>query len=293
MREDFAIIIPSYDRVNVLLNNTLKMLNNYNYNGKIYIVVSDNDPQLNEYKKKIPEEQLFIFHKPDYYDYYDTFFNKKEFNSKLYSLAFIDDKLIDDLNFFMVIDDDINYFVNRYISNGMLKYKKINNNQFNDFLIYYINFLENTIYSCISFLGNYTLFNGIKSDIIEKGYSYNLNAIYLFKKSSKFDFCNVFNEEPSSLHLNTKYNKYEITLPYIFFDMQTSDKDINESTGRFDGGYADLQNKIGNFSYVSSLSLFMCQPNYIKKIVINPKKTICYKDSSNIYPMVVDGRWKK
>ena len=51
MRDDFAIFIPSYDRCEMLIDKTLHMLKKYNYSGKWFVVVDDNDPQLKTYKE--------------------------------------------------------------------------------------------------------------------------------------------------------------------------------------------------------------------------------------------------
>ena len=57
-----AVFIPTYKRAKKVL--TYKTLRDAKYDGKIYLIVSDDDPQIEDYKKKYPTE-VIIFSKED------------------------------------------------------------------------------------------------------------------------------------------------------------------------------------------------------------------------------------
>lgn len=295
MRDDFAIIIPSYNRLDILKKNTLKMLDDYNYTGKWYVVVDDGDPQLEKYKEEIPEDKLKIFHKPDYYDYYDTCYNGKIYNSKLYALAFIQGKLVNDLdlNYYIIIDDDIPHFTIRKAYKNKLISKKLKDYQFEGFINIFIEFLKNTPYSILNTELNIKLFGGLDSKIFEIGYKYALNGMYFIKKEKiPYKFYNVFDEECCSIQLNALRQKYEITVPLLFHDT-ISFKDNNT---RNDGGNSSLFNKFGNsINWIRAFSMLMTCPNNVESISHVNKIHIvsANKNMLNFYPMIIDERWKK
>ena len=284
MRNDFAIFIPSYDRCEILKRKTLHMLKEYKYTGKWFVVVDDNDP-------------LLIFHKPDYYDYYDTCFNKKNIEAKLYPVAFIDDiskKL--DLKYYLMLDDDITKFLFRYNDNGKLVSKDLNYKTFEKFLTYYIDFLNDTCYSVISFDISDLLVGGIQNILMKNGYNYNLSGICMKKVKSGFKFCNVFNEIAASLQLNALKGNYVITLPYVFFNTRFAVKDEYTIYNRDRGGCEKQYEIQGTVSYNNVLIILMVAPNVLLYMeLVNDKINTVKKkmDKRNYYPKIIDYRWKK
>ena len=297
MRDDFAIFIPSYDRCEILKQKTLHMLKEYNYSGKWYVVVDDNDPQLEIYKEKIPEEHLLIFHKPDYYDYYDTCYNKKNIEAKLYPVAFIDDiskKL--DLKYYLMLDDDITKFLFRYNDNGKLLSKDLNYKTFEKFLTYYTDFLNDTCYSVISFDISDLLVGGVQNILMKNGYNYNLSGICMKKVNSDFKFCNVFNEIAASLQLNALKGNYVITLPYVFFNTKFIVKDEYTIYKRDRGGCEKQYGIQGTVPYNNVLIILMVAPSFFLYMeLVNDKINTVKKKmkKKNYYPKIIDYRWKK
>ncbi len=294
MRDDFAIIIPSYNRFDVLKKYTLNMLEKYNYDGKWYVVVDDNDPQLEEYKNGIPKEHLFIFNKKEHYNGYDTFYNKKDFNCKLYALDYIQNELVYELNlnFYCIIDDDISNFIIRLPYKNKLLAKKINDIQFNDGLEYHLDFLNDTHYSNVSFCNEMGLFGGVTDNIFIDGYVNKMLSIYLMKVDKPYPFYSIFEEEVNTEYLNGLYGKYVISLPFLFY----KGKKFVLSKNRNDGGNSELYNTFTNTKFLELMTLLMCRPNSIIKIIYNNKNTYGFhynKDYENIYPKIIDGRWKK
>ena len=287
MRKKFAIIIPSYDRVNVLLTHTLKMLKDYNYNGKIYVIVDDSDPQLEKYKEHIPEEQLYIFHKPDYYDYYDTCYNKKKIETKLYALGFIDE-LVNDLNldYYYIIDDDIKEF-------QALK-EKVNLN-FNEIINFLIDFMDNAkSIDCLGFspVGVYNNIGNVGNTSIV---NYDMIGNYFFRKNHKLDFISSLNEEKGTIAKNLEIGNLMFTIllhdykfGYTGIDWYFFEKD--DDIGGNSKMYTYFSKNFYNYKYIELLFTLMVRPNYFNYIKLNNKISA---NSHFKSPKIIDERWKK
>ena len=295
MRDDFAIIIPSYDRYDVLEKHTLKMLNKYNYSGRWYVVVDDSDPQLEKYKKQIPESHLFVFNKKEHHNGYDEFYNK-DIDCKLCALHYIQTDLVYKLNikYYMLIDDDIaDLMIRKPYNNKLLSKGSVNGEQFEKTIEYYLEFLKNTHYNNISFCSEYEIHSGVNDKIFTQGYLHKILSIYLIEVNNVYPFYSIFEEEIISTYLNGLHNIYAISFPYLFFKTLQS---YIENEKRNDGGNSYLYNKFTNTRYLTIMCLLMCRPSSILRINYNRKGRfgIDYiRDSRNIYPMVIDGRWKK
>ena len=70
MRNDFAIFIMSYNRAGNIA--TLRTLEKANYTGKYYIIISDDDPQIDKYKETY-NNKLYIFNKDKIEPFFDTY----------------------------------------------------------------------------------------------------------------------------------------------------------------------------------------------------------------------------
>ena len=70
MRDDFGIFIVSHARAEEVLDNTLKVLQRGRYTGQWWIVVDDEDPQLDLYKE-LWSKRLLIFSKKEMLDTID------------------------------------------------------------------------------------------------------------------------------------------------------------------------------------------------------------------------------
>jgi len=59
MREDFAIFILSHGRANTVA--TVKTLTKHNYDGKWYIILDNEDTQIEDYKRQFGDEHCIVF----------------------------------------------------------------------------------------------------------------------------------------------------------------------------------------------------------------------------------------
>jgi len=120
---DFCIFIISYQRANNV--KTYKTLQKCNCKYPIFIVVSDDDTQINQYKKNFSENNLVIYSKREYIGKFDYMDNRID---KLSSAVFSRNAVFDIAKklgypFFLVLDDDYGNFQYRYMQNNKLRGK--------------------------------------------------------------------------------------------------------------------------------------------------------------------------
>ena len=164
MRNDFAIIILSYNRANSFY--TLKTLTKAGYTGKYYIVVSDDDPMLVEYKKYYGNK-LIIFNKQDIKPYCDTYDNSGSDKIVLYArnICFDIAKQLG-LKYFLELDDDYIELAYRYPKDGKLKICNIK--EFDKIVDIFIDFLNDTNATSVAFAQHGDFIGGVQNDFIQK-----------------------------------------------------------------------------------------------------------------------------
>ena len=115
MRDDFAIFILTYKRADKQL--TYNYLTKNGYTGKLYFVLSDDDPTVNDYIDKFGKESVLVFNKQESLSLFDIGDNFNDLRAvvyarnKLYDLA----KSVG-IKYAMVLDDDykhIKYRINK------------------------------------------------------------------------------------------------------------------------------------------------------------------------------------
>ena len=118
--KDFAVFILTYGRANNV--KTYKTLKRFGYTGKIYLICSDDDKQVKDYKEKY-KDQVIVFSKKDYKDKFDIGDNFDDERVVVYarnSCYDIAKKL--GITYFLVLDDDYTDFSYRF--NDELSYNK-------------------------------------------------------------------------------------------------------------------------------------------------------------------------
>lgn len=120
MKDQFAVFILSFGRPENV--KTYQTLRKSGFTGKIYIICSEDDPTLNDYKRLYPNE-ILTFNKEDYINKFDIADNFTEKNVVVYarnSTFDIAEKL--GIEYFLVLDDDYSMFNFRF--DNTLNYDK-------------------------------------------------------------------------------------------------------------------------------------------------------------------------
>jgi hypothetical protein len=125
MNSDFAIFILSYKRPAKI--KTIDSLKKAGWNGGYYIIVADDDPTAEEYKR-IHGDSVYVFSKKKAQKITDTYDNFKNTNSVVYArnMAFGIARELK-IRYFMTLDDDYTSFVYKFDEDYFYKEKPIKN----------------------------------------------------------------------------------------------------------------------------------------------------------------------
>ena len=272
----FAVFIISHKRAESLL--TLKSLYEANYSGDIYIIVDDQDEQLEIYKEKYGDK-VIVFSKQEMYKKTDTVDNFNKLESAVYSRNFcfeLAKKL--DIEYFLLIDDDIQHFQIRYVKNGKLKGKRVKD--FDKVLELLIELLKIENIACISF-GSEGGFIGGASGKFSKGVGRTCCAATILKSKEDITYNGTQNED---FNICVKYSVFG----KMFFEIYSTS--IMSPKRNSNKGGIDYQ-KNGNM-YRSNFYSVIVAPNCCK-IGVKGNDFILRKNWNAFAPKIINERWKK
>lgn len=271
---NFAVFILSNGRPdNVKTYETLKK---YNYSGKIYIVIDNEDKTIDKYIKKFGIDNVKIFDKKamaDSIDEGNNFDNRKVIvHARNYCFELAKELGI---RYFVQFDDDYYYFGYRYESGA----KKINN-------------LDKVFEILLNFYKSTT----IKSIALSQGGDHigGFSGIKLKRKCMNSFFCSTDRPFKFVGSINEDVNTYTTlaTRGDIFFtftNLQLDQKDT-QSQG---GGMTDAYLLSG--TYVKSFTSVIMQPSSVKVSMMNAKNPRLHHQIKwiNTTPMIIDNNYKK
>lgn len=244
-----ATFIFSYKRANKLM--TYDVLKNTNYTGDIYIVVSDDDPTLNEYFEKF--KNVVVFSKEDARsttDLCDNFENRKLVvfaRNYIFKIA----KQMG-LDCFCVLDDDYDRFSYRRCFGDKLKGFKVKNSEIiiNECFKY---LMKTDTLDCFAWCQDGDFIGGASGFENIGGKRKIMNA-YFFKTNRPIRFLGSINED-----LNASV--YEGQRGKVFFTI--NDVSIHQMmTQQNAGGLTDAYLDSG--TYIKSFYSVIVAPNCVK-----------------------------
>jgi hypothetical protein len=122
--DDFAVFILTHGRAGRVA--TYHTLRKQGYDDRIVLVIDDTDPQIEIYKQLYGDE-VYVFCKQDAIDITDSGDNLKKTNTVLYARNYcwaIAEDL--GLKYFLVLDDDYEYFDDRFTNENKYAYGELN-----------------------------------------------------------------------------------------------------------------------------------------------------------------------
>lgn len=245
-----AIFILTYGRANNIL--TYHTLLKANCKSKIYFVVSDDDKQLEEYKK-IYGKDVIVFSKEKIRPYIDMCDNFEKKKCVVYARNVIFDIAKDmNIDYFCVLDDDYNCFKYRRVYGDILKDDRVL-----DITIpieQSFKYLINTDkLDCLAWSQGGDFIGGAETFPHINGKRKIMNAFF-FKTKSKIRFMGSINED-----LNASV--YEGSRGKVFFTI--NDISINQlDTQQNKGGLTDIYLDLG--TYVKSFYSVIVAPSCVK-----------------------------
>jgi len=283
VRDDFAVIIVSHGRAdNVETVNTLKK---YNYSGRWYILIDDEDNQAEQYKANFGEEHIVVFCKEEVgktFDIMDNFPGRQVPTFARNALTQVATDL--GLTYFLELEDD--YYAFRYRfpkENGVLGTVYFKN--FDDVVNEFLDFLETSGAHTIAFAQTGDLLGGVESFVYRHKLSRKAMNCFFCKTDRPFQYFGRFNDDVNSYLDNGKRG-------YLFFTLGTVTMD-QPPTQQNAGGITDAYRQYG--TYVKSFYSVMLCPSavVISEVGRNHRRLHHLIDWEKAVPKIVSSRFKK
>lgn len=290
MRDDFAVFITSYKRANNI--TTINSLKKSGYTGDWYVIIEDNDPEIELYKKNVPKDKLLIYNKKEQAKYYDSCDNFHILDVHTNSISVVPYfvKLLG-YKYYYMAEDDFEGFYYKKLNGKKVEYKLILNiDEIFNMCIDFLNCSDKIV--SISFKHINTINSITSSEYFDNStfsyYGYN-GFILDVDKPVKFNgtVC-----EDVFIHMNS-YKQGLLTftinpiknLHVFYFDKKPKDRD-NSGNNYVNSNFL---NRELYFLYV-----LLTFPNMVNlKIKNDTVLDFTYMQQHKSIPKIIDERWKK
>lgn len=164
MREDFAIFILSHGRAEKVY--TLKTLLADGYTGKWYIIIDNEDEQIEEYKKNFGDKHVVVFDKLKKSLECETCDIPRKRNAVIYAMESCFEIARNlGLKYFLELDDDYTAFSTRIEKNGILS--KIYVQDMDAIINATLDFLIESNATCIAWAQEGDFMGGLESSMFK------------------------------------------------------------------------------------------------------------------------------
>jgi len=281
MRTDFAIFIMSYNRPNNIA--TLRTLTKANYTGLYYIIVSDDDPQIDAYKS-LYKDKLYIFNKEEIEKSLDTYDNNGSRACILYARNYcftLAQKL--KLKYFLEFDDDYIELAYRYPQDNKLKICNIK--EFDTIVDIFIDFLNDTNATSVAFAQHGDFIGGVQNDFIQTRIKRKAMNSFFCKTSNNFQFYGRMNDDVNTYIGLGKIGKLFLTV----CDVSLKQKHTQQTKG----GMSEFYNESGTYS--KSFYTILANPDCVSIGTINNQHIRIHHriNWNNAVPKIISGNYKK
>lgn len=283
MLTDFAIFICTHGRPNK--QYTYNLLTTCGYSGKIWLVVDDTDPSIQQYIDNYGKDKILIFNKNHFINSADSGSNELRDKCILYAKNAVEYMAQNmGLKYFAIADDDIRSFYVRYFDGDKLRRFRITQN-IDSYLSAYIKYLDNSTVDTVGFgqSGNY--FGGV--DTFKSSNLSRLRIVYQFvirKTKSEVRWRGWMNEDSITAILYNKIGRVWLINPSV---MQTTTVIGNNSES---GGMHETYQK--NNSLKRCLSTMIFCPDVITPLYYK-ENYVLRINREGAFPKIISGRYKK
>lgn len=287
MIDNFAVFILTHGRSDKVYTYTT--LRNQGYTGKIYLLVDNEDKEIENYKKKY-KDQVIVFNKQDAIDYTDSGDNFKKRNSVVYARNwnFIVAKELG-IKYFWQLDDDYTTF--RYTANHEKQYITSNTGMknFDKLLSICIEFMKKSNFDCIAWAQGGDFIGGPGSGLFKKFQKGQIPRkimnSFLCDSDKPFKFMGRINEDVNCYVELGKQGKLFGTIAQLRLEQ----KETQSNSGGLTEIYLDLG------TYVKSFYSVMYSPSCVSIIEMGVKNRRLHHKIhwKNAIPMIIDEKFKK
>jgi hypothetical protein len=278
----FAVFILTYGRPSNI--HTLKTLSKQGYTGKIYLICSDDDKKINEYKEN--NDNVIVFNKNDYKDRFDIGDNFNDNRVVVFARnAVYDIAKSLDLEYFIVLDDDYTQFRYTADSKGvyLTKQRLIKNldKAFNKLLKYYINTNAKTL--CIAQGGDFI--GGENSRVFKNKLTRKAMNFFVCATDRPFKFIGRINEDVNTYVRQGTLGDVFLTIA----DLRLEQLDTQSNKGGLTEFYLD------GGTYVKSFYTVLFSPSCTHiNLMGNVHKRLHHRISwNNAIPKLLENKYRK
>jgi len=283
MRNDFAIFILTHGRANNVI--TLKSMEQAGYDGRYYLIVDNEDDQVDIYRQNFGVDKVIVFDKEEVLRKIDTGDNFHKKGVILYARnACFDIAKELGLKYFLELDDDYTCFSYRFIDPVLNILKEIYSKQLNRIINMMIYFLESTGALTVALAQNGDFIGGIGSRW-EKGILRKAMNSFFCKTENRVNFVGTLNED---VNMYTSYGlRGNLIMSITLFSLHQLQTQTNK------GGMTDAYHDDG--TYVKSFYSILYSPSCVKVAFMNTaNKRIHHKVSwEHCAPKIIRQEYKK
>lgn len=274
MLDSFAVFIISHGRAGKVI--TLETLKRCGYSGRYFIVVDNEDNQLERYFGEYGAENVIVFNKQEYVEKIDTISVGAERKTPLFARNAVNDIASKKgLRFYAVYDDDLTDILYRYDDRGKLRKKNIT--CIDEIFDVMVEFMDDADVDAMAFTNAGGLIGGVGGRWREGLRRQGANT-YILRTDRTYPFIGTYNEDMNLSLLMAAVGRLIFELTHIAFYAP----ERGSNTGGLSEAYTQKDWHYINFHSV------VCCPWCCKTKA--DKLTVKWK---NALPMIISERWKK
>lgn len=281
IREDFAIFILSHGRAEKVY--TLKTLLADGYTGKWYIIIDNEDEQIEEYKKNFGDEHVVVFDKLKKSLECETCDIPRKRNAVIYAResCFEIAKNLG-LKYFLELDDDYTAFSTRIEKNGILS--KIYVQDMDAIINATLDFLIESNATCIAWAQEGDFMGGLESSMFKDRIQRKMMNSFFCCVDKPFNFIGRMNDDVNTYLLEGGRGKLFMTIADISVRQTVTQKN--------NGGLTEMYQENG--TYVKSFFSVITNPSCVKVGEMGQfHKRIHHSVSwENAVPKIIREDWK-
>lgn len=287
MKNDFAVFILTHGRAQNV--RTYKTLRDQGYTGKIYLMIDDEDKQIDEYKR-IYKDQVVIFNKQRAIEYTDSGDNFTKRNSVVYARNwnFIVAKELG-IKYFLQLDDDYTTFRHTLDNNYQYTTKQNKINNMDKLCELFVEFLIQSKADAVCMSQGGDFIGGAGSRVGKIGskglFARKAMNSFFMTTDRPFKFMGRINEDVNAYVALGNVGKLFITVPRIRLEQVQTQANA--------GGLTDIYLDLG--TYVKSFYSIMYSPSCVKISEVGAKNRRLHHriNWGNAVPEIIDERLKK
>lgn len=282
MRDDFAVFILTHGRPDNVI--TLKALKKHNYTGRYYIVIDNEDPMAEEYRKTYGD-RVVMFDKLAISRTFDTADNFSDRRTIVYARnACFDIAKNLGLTYFLELDDDYSRFYFKYVKDGD-KLGEIQCKQLDRLFECMLQFLDVSGSLVVALAQGGDFIGGVESPMLRQGFKRKAMNTMFCRTDRAFQFIGRINEDVNTYVTLGRQGKLFITV--------TRAGIYQKATQSNKGGMSDVYLDSG--TYLKSFYSVMFAPSCVKVGMMgNIYKRLHHKISwNNCTPVILSERYKK